>query len=71
MVWMLLPTMSDCEVMDWEDVFLLFAVEPRLKDQKNVMNWSWMYFPAPVMPTGDQLLCFSCCRCACFCQLCQ
>ena len=25
-------------VMDWEDVFLLFLMEPQLKDQKNVMG---------------------------------
>jgi hypothetical protein len=44
-------------VMDWEDVFLLFAMEPQLKDQKNVMV-ELDVLPAPVMPTGDQLLLF-------------
>ena len=42
-----------------EDVFLLFAMEPQLKDQKNVMV-ELDVLPAPVMPTGDQLPCFSC-----------
>ena len=34
---------------------LLFAMEPQLKDQKNVMV-ELDVLPAPVMPTGDQLL---------------
>ena len=52
--WMLLHSMS---VMDWEDVFFCFAMEPQLKDQKECDGGAGWYF-LPVMPTGDQLLLF-------------
>ena len=38
-------------------ILALFAMEPQLKDQKNVMV-ELDVLPAPVMPTGDQLLLF-------------